>query len=133
MSKSKSKKTKKGSSTYRIQWLKRRVGRAGDGKIETSWESEPTPGIKLYIHYADYMGSGSIHYDYNLYVNRPHILKRDIRFGNHYIGKALTLTAAKLQANKTFLAFFVRILLDSRLKDSPESIGWTGTEWKDIP
>ena len=132
MSKSKLKKTKKASSTLRIRWTKHKEARPGDGKIQTSWEAEPIKGIMLFVHYADYYGADKIHYDWNVYVNRPHLITRHIRFGNHYIGKQLTLKAAQLQVTKAFLALFVRILID-KFEEDPESIGWTGTEWKDVP
>jgi hypothetical protein len=90
--------------------------------------AEPIKGIRLYVHYGDYMGPADIRYDWNLYVTDTRLA----RFGNHYIGVTLSLKSSQLQAQKAFLAMFTRILLDN-FEHAPESIGWTGTEWKEIP
>lgn len=86
-------------------------------------------GITLYVHYVNYMGSKYIHYDWNVYVSHPHFLTRKIRFGNHYIGKNLSLKGAQLDVTKAFLALFVRILID-KFEEDPEIIGWHKTELK---
>jgi hypothetical protein len=86
-------------------------------------------GITIFVHFHNRFGSNV--YDWNLYVNQPHLrinamkghAPNQIRFGNHYIGSELGLQAAKNKAIKALAAFFFKILMGN-VHGSPEQPGW---------